>query len=501
MDDPGPGRLAPAEPELTATERAGERAAKNATARAVGEIVGKLASLALFAVLAREVGQSELGAFVFALAWVQIAAIPITLGLDRYILRLVAKDRSRIQEVYWNVLAFKLTLAVPMTIASFLLVSALGYGGDTRTAVYVLTAGVLLDSLARTHYSLFNAYERSELLAICLVVQRVAAAALGLAVLAAGYGIVAVSITYTCGTALGLVLAIALLTRKIGRPRRSLTRERWPALASRSLPFAAQDVFTVLLFKVDAVILSLMAAEAAVGRYGAAYRLFEATFFLTYALTGAFAPMYTYLERDSEPSVGSVFQRSLKLGLVALVPCAVAFGILAEPLCRLFFGAEFEAAADPLRLLAPVVVLIGLATLCSSLIVSRRDPTIMVWVTAAMVALNVGLNVALIPSLDDTGAALAMLITEAVLLVIALTIAVRSVGGVRWVSTAVSPLVAGAAMAAPMLLLQDTLVPAALAGTAVYALVFIGLERVISPVDLRFVGSMLRRRLPGRAAT
>jgi peptidoglycan biosynthesis protein MviN/MurJ (putative lipid II flippase) len=133
--------------------------------------------------------------------------------------------------------------------------------------------------------------------------------------------------------------------------------------------------------------------------------------------------------------------------------------------------------------------------------VSRRNPTIMVWVTAAMVALNVGLNVALIPSLDDTGAALAMLVTEAVLLVIALTIAVRTVGGVRWVSTAVSPLVAGAAMAAPMLLLQDTLVPAALAGTAVYALVFIGLERVISPVDLRFVGSMLRRRLTGRAAT
>ncbi len=56
---------------MSEAERTGERVAKNTLLRAIGEILGKLASLLLFAVLAREVGVSDLGAFVFAFAWVR----------------------------------------------------------------------------------------------------------------------------------------------------------------------------------------------------------------------------------------------------------------------------------------------------------------------------------------------------------------------------------------------------------------------------------------------
>ena len=87
-----------------------------------------------------------------------------------------------------------------------------------------------------------------------------------------------------------------------------------------SAPFAVQDVFGALLFRLDAVILSLMATEAAVGRYGAAYRLLESTLFISWALNGAFVAMYAYLGRDTEPTVGAVFQRSVKAALVLLVP-------------------------------------------------------------------------------------------------------------------------------------------------------------------------------------
>ena len=53
-----------------AAERAGRRAAKNTIVRALGEIVGKGASLVLFAVLAREVGDDGVGAYVLAFAFV-----------------------------------------------------------------------------------------------------------------------------------------------------------------------------------------------------------------------------------------------------------------------------------------------------------------------------------------------------------------------------------------------------------------------------------------------
>jgi hypothetical protein len=92
----------------------------------------------------------------------------------------------------------------------------------------------------------------------------------------------------------------------------------------------------------------------------------------------------------------------------------------------------------------------------------------------------------------------AMLVTEAVFLVLALAMAVRTLGtGLDWASMA-APLLAGGAMAAVTLPLRDTPVLALVAGLAVYPLVFAVAERLISPGDLAFVADFLRRRLGRR---
>jgi O-antigen/teichoic acid export membrane protein len=485
---------------LSPSERAGERAALNTVTRAVGEIVGKLASLVLFAALAREVGESELGVYVFAFAWAQIATIPIGLGFDRYVLRRFARERFAVHELFFNVITLKLLRSVPVTAISFAAVSLLGYDAQTRTAVYILTLGLLLDSTARTLFATFNAFERGTLVAATVVVQRFAAAGLGLLALAAGGGVIAVSATFTVGTAVGLGLGFLLMRRSIGIPRASLDRERQRELRQVSRGYAVQDVLGTLLAKLDAVLLSLLATNAAVGRYGAAYRLLEATFFLSSAVNGAFAAMYAYLERDTRPTIRAAFERSVKLALAALVPCAVAFGVLAEPFCRLFFGKELENAAEPLRLLAPAMVFLGLVTLSSSLLISRRRPAVLVRIMTAAVILNVALNLALIPGLDGNGAAAAMLITAAVLAGLVLFEAVRTVGGVSWGAMVAGPLAAGAAMALPVVALEGTPALALAAGVAAYGAVLFLVERTLNPGDLRFVLAMLRRRWgPGRA--
>jgi O-antigen/teichoic acid export membrane protein len=477
-------------------EQAFERAARNTFARALGELLAKLASLAFFAVLARELGQSGVGVFVFALAWAEISMLLASLGLDRAMIRWIARDRSRAVGLFGDSAGIKVALAVPIALVSFALVNLIAFGSSTREAIYVLTLGALFDALTRAAFSVFTGLERSELTALCLIAQRFLAAALGIGALAAGYGVVTVTITYTAAAAAGFVLAVVLLRRRLGIAPARVQPGGWRAIGVSSIPFAVQDAFTVLLFRLDAVLLSLIATTAAVGRYGSAYRLFEATFFLTYALGAAFSPMYTYLERDSEPSLRGVFQRSLKLSLLLLVPCAVVFGTLAAFVCRTLFGSGLEAAAPSLRILAPVVVLIGLVTLSTSLIVSRRSPAAVVWLSGAMTILNVVLNLALIPGLDERGAAIAMLVTEAAFLVLALRMAVGTIGArLDWLATCAAPLVAGAAMAGATLALRHSPWLALAAGLAVYSAVFVLAERAINPSDLAFVRDFARRRI------
>jgi O-antigen/teichoic acid export membrane protein len=485
--------------ELTAAEAAGKRAVGNTLLRAGGDVVGKLASLVLFAVMARELDATELGVFVFGLAFMQIAMLPVEFGYDPYLLRRVAKERSSIHALFFDVVALKLALTVPILAVAGAVLAVADYGAQTREVVAILAIGFVLDAVANTVHSVFLAHERNGLIAAVVVVQRLAAAAAGLTVLALGYGVVAVALTYTAAAVIGLVMAAYLMIRHVGLPRRTVSARGWARLTVVSLPFGLQDVFSVILFRLDTVILSLMATQAAVALYGGAYRLLEASMFVIYALMGAFTPMYTYLGTHTEPTVGAAFGRSVKLALMALVPIAAVLGVFADPVCRLLFGAGLEGAAEPLRVLAPVIVVIGVVTLASSLIVSRRNPMVIVWSTAAIVVVNVALNVALIPVWEETGAAVAMLVSEVALLAIVGPLATRAVGGVRWLPTVTGPLVAGAVMAGALLLLGAVPLAGVAVGSVAYLLALVTFERLVAPHDVQLATRIARHWLTARA--
>ena len=402
----------------------------------------------------------------------------------------------------WNAFYLKLARGIPVVVLSTVLAFVLPLSSDESAAVALITLGMLFDTLARTLLYTFNAFERGELAAAIVTTDKLLAAALGLAVLAAGYGVVAVAATFTVGTAAKLLMGFVLLFRRIRRPAWHLPPEQRRDLRRRSLPFTVEDIFGLILARIDVLLLSALATGAIVGLYGSAYRLIDSTTFIVVALSGAFTAMYTYLGPDTTPTLQSVFQRSIKLTLTLLLPIAIAFGVVAEPLCRLFFGDELAAAGDSLRILAPMVVLFGVIVMSTNLVVSRSDPMRVVKVVAAVAVVNLGLNVALIPSMEAEGAALAMLVSEVLYVGLALRLAVPLAGGVHWLPTLAAPAAAGAAMAAAMLPLDGTLGIALLAGAAAYAAVFAAVEALVDPSDLRFIAGLVcgaPARAPRRA--
>jgi O-antigen/teichoic acid export membrane protein len=494
--EPGtPDSPAPGAGRSTAQE-ASDRAAKNTAVRAAGEIIGKLGSLVLLAVLAREAGDESLGLFVFALAWGEIAMTPVGLGIDQFLLRQVAEDRSRLDSYFLNAIRLKLYRGIPVSIASIVLVHALDYGRDTQLTVSIITVGLLFDTMARTMQNVFNAFERGELVASPIVAQRFVAAAVGVALLFAGFGVVEVAMAYSLGALVQLLLSLYLLRRRLGWPAMIAPADVRKEIRRRSLTFTSQDIFGLVLARADVLILAALTTDAVVGQYGAAYRLFEATTFITVALAGAFNAMYTYLGPATEPSLPAVFQRSIKLCLGLLLPIAVALGLLADPICRAFFGDDFADAAAPLRLLAPVVVLFGVMVLCSGLVLARSRPRRMVYTVAIAAVVNIGLNLALIPPLEESGAALAMLVSLSVYVAIAFTLARIEVGPMNWASMLTAPALAAAAMAIPLLLLSGVWPAAVAVGVIVYAAAYLAIDRVVDPGDQQFVVDLLRRRLP-----
>lgn len=495
---PPGARLAEPPTPATTGALAADRAAGNAALRAAAEIVARVASLALVFVLAREVGVSGLGVYVFAIAWAELANLPVDMGFDRHLTRRVAHDRANVDRLLFNVMTVKALRAGPVLGLTVIMVSLLGYPAVQREAVYAAAVAVVFDSLSQSVMAVFVGLERGGLAALVLVVQRVLAAVLGLVVLAAGCGVVAVLVAYAASTALALALALVLLRSRVGWPRIDVSRAGRRDVSKRSAGLAVQEIFSAGVARADVILLSLLATSAAVGVYGAGYRLLEVTLFLPLAIATAFAAMFTYLDRSSEPAIQTVYGYALKITTALMVPCAVTLFVLAEPTLRLLFGGDFDDSVTPLRLLAPVVALLGIVIISNSLVISRRDTKIVAWAFAGAFAVNLIANLLLIGPYGASGAAGAMLITEALFAIVMLELAARTVGRPPFVRTFGGTAVAAAGMAACMVALADVPLLALGAGAAVYLAALVGTERLINPRDLALAGAMVRRRLPGR---
>jgi O-antigen/teichoic acid export membrane protein len=139
--------------------------------------------------------------------------------------------------------------------------------------------------------------------------------------------------------------------------------------------------------------------------------------------------------------------------------------------------------------------------LCSVLVLSRSRPRRMVYTVAVAAAVNIGLNFALIPSLEENGAALAMLGSMVVYATIAFVLAALEVGRINWVSMLAAPAIAATLMAVPLLLLNGLWPVALVAGGAVYLAAYAAIDRVVDPDDLRFVVDLVKKRLPSRGRT
>lgn len=471
--------------------------ARNTAFQAGGEVLTKLASLAFYVVMARELGASGFGDYMFALSLVVLLTSLAGFGTDGLLTREVARDRDELHRLFWNSLSLKLVLG-PVMAGVALLITALGdYSGEVRATVALLAAGNVLELLSKTVAAAFLAHDDLRPVATGLIVQRFSTAAVGIAALYAGAGIVPIGVIYVGGAALGLAYVAAALYRREIRPQRQVSLRRAREVAARAVPFGLMLIFGTIIFRVDATILSLYKGPEAVGLYSAAYRALESCLFIPYAIESAMLPSLSRLSRETVPPVADVYAAGLKAIVAMMAPLGVAFLVFGGEILELLYGAEYRAAEPAIHWLGGAAVLYGVSLLTCTLIVAQRGTKVLAWTIGLVMLFNVGLNVAVIPRFSLTGAAAVTTITEIAQALVLLYIGWRLAGAVSPRRILAGPLAGGVAMAGVALALGAS-VAAVVAAVVAYAVVALATERVLFPQDLARLTGAVRARL-GRA--
>jgi O-antigen/teichoic acid export membrane protein len=219
----------------------------------------------------------------------------------------------------------------------------------------------------------------------------------------------------------GDTVAAALLLVVLGRVGYRL-RIRWRGAVARALlrnvvPYVGSTILGLALFNADLLFLRFFRDPATVGLYAAAYAL--VSFVINLGDMYALALIPSLSRRDDGGSArADLYAGAWVRSAAVTLPIAVGGAFVAEPLLRVFFGDAFAPARWALILLigsAPLSVFRSVAT--AALIAHHEEPFILRAV-ALSAAINVTLNLIMVPRFGMIGAAAVTLATEFVRLTI-----------------------------------------------------------------------------------
>lgn len=204
--------------------------------------------------------------------------------------------------------------------------------------------------------------------------------------------------------AVGLLLAIQLM-----RPKGSI-RAALPAvrLYRASLSFAAVDLATLIYNRADIILLYSLSDAAEVGRYAAAYRLYDGILLLAAPLTLLLFRRMR-LSPDLRPEI-----RAMGLALGAGIMLSAAGWLVGTPVAAYLFGAEFTQGHLIGWLFCALIFALPNGVL-TQWAIARHQERYYALAAAAAAVFNIAMNAALIPQHGALGAAWATTATEALM--------------------------------------------------------------------------------------
>ena len=451
----------------------GGRAVSSTTATLAGRLAVVALGIASVAITTRYLGTERYGQFALALSLVGLFGVLADAGITTVLLRDLSREPDRAAALLGSALALRGALAVASVAAASLTALLLPYPGDVRIAVVLAGVPLALGLANSALVALAQANLEGGRAAIGDVAGRAAGlAAVGL-VVALDLGFFAV--VASAGVAAAVTLAVTTrLVRPLldGPPRADRGTARTLALAA--LPVGATLAVNEAYFRADALVISLSRSYTELGHYALAWRVGELAALFPTAVLVAVLPL---LARQGGEEARRSFQTGWDVLAVAGIAMAVGGAIVAPQLAASLGGESFRVAAGPLRVLLFAAGLGFVTGLLGATLIARDLQRLALRTSIAALAVNVVLNVLLVPGEGIQAAAWIALGCEIGLFAASLWLVRRHVGLSPALRTSWLSLPAAAAMAAVVWPLRDELIVVSVpAGVAVFGAALLALR-------------------------
>jgi O-antigen/teichoic acid export membrane protein len=370
------------------------------------QILGNAGLFVALLLITRALGPTGRGTVAFITVAALITAWVARLGVTEATVVFAAQRPSARPVLLSNVVAFAAAVACAgavLVCGTLLLVPAARPPGVGDAELAVLALSIIAAGLADAGYRFLLGCSRfREHALITITTSWIYPLLVALCWLAFGLTVVQAALLWaaTQGLRAVLLFLVGLTEGGIGRPSLSVLVE--------SIVFGLRAWIGTLAdslnFRIDQILLALLASEATLGFYVVAVNVSEVLLYLPGATATALLPLVA--GSRSEDRLERTLRAFRSASLVTLATVLVA-ALIVPPLLPLVFGPAFDASVGPFLLLLPGVLgAVAMIVFCNALVASSLPSLSSVGPIVSLVV-GVTLDVLLIPSFGASGAAAA----------------------------------------------------------------------------------------------
>ena len=243
-------------------------------------------------------------------------------------------------------------------------------------------------------------------------------------------GVFSVILAWASAALVAAILSVLLVRRT--------TSIKWsfhPTVFKESVKFGVKgylgNVMQFLNYRLDMFFVAFFMNVTFVGYYSISVAMAEALWYFPAAVgTVIFARTPGLSAEEANRTTPQICRNTFFITILA----ALVLFALGKPIITLLFGTAFLPALKPLYILLPGVVVLGGAKVLSNEIAGRGKPIVGTIAAGVSLAVNIPLNLLLIPRMGISGAALASTVSYSLTAVVVLA-AFLKISGNSWIDT------------------------------------------------------------------
>jgi len=382
----------------------------NVTALVFAQTLIKLVNFAVSIAVVRALGAEELGRYAYVLAFAYPFGIMADFGLAAFAIREISREPARGPEVLAGLRRAVLFLSGIGAAAMMSVAIMAGHETTTILCMGLAALSMLLSAATTPYIVVLTAREDLHLVSAHRVAASLLVALATVIVLlqeGASLGLLAASVAVS---GLMLVFARFLAGRAPSPPGALSACAR--TMIRRALPFGVLMLGYALYYRVDMIMLHWLREPRDVGLYAAAYRFLDAVILLAASIGGPFYPRLASMAGRDLPGIRDLLEGTWKPLLALGLPVLIGTVFLAEPLTQVLFGEEFVEAGVVLQVLILGSLPLMWIAIPNHALLAADVVLPLAKVYGLSVAVNVLLNIVLIPRWGPVGAAVATVLCE-----------------------------------------------------------------------------------------